>query len=109
MVDPVTGTATAPTTVRGMVRNNFANAVTGAVVETRHQWQDLAAALAGRYGTDKASLMTCALTRDDPTQDCRQAGIGRTVGALAVTGVLLAALGAGLWFRARRRRPPRRG
>jgi hypothetical protein len=49
--------------------------------------------------------MACALARDDPMEDCRPAGIERTVVTLAVSGVLLGALGAGiLCFRARRRR-----
>jgi hypothetical protein len=105
LVDPATGSATAPTTMRGQVRSNFAKAVAGAIVETRHQWADFQAALVDGYGAPKASLMACALTRDDPPQDCRQAGIEPTVVAVAVSGALLGALGAGLlWFRARRRR-----
>ncbi len=41
LIDPGTGAATDPTTPRGEVESNFARAVTGATVETRHQWQDL--------------------------------------------------------------------
>jgi hypothetical protein len=105
LVDPDTGSGTAPTTLRGKVRSNFAKAVAGAIVETRHQWQEFQATLVTVYGAPKASLMACALTRDDPMEDCRPAGIERTVVTLAVSGVLLGALGAGiLCFRARRRR-----
>jgi hypothetical protein len=105
IVDPVTGNVTTPTTPRGQVRNNFAKAVAGAIVETRHQWQDFGTALVEKYGRSKASLMRCALTRDDPVNDCSRAGIGGTVVALAVSGALVAAMGVGiLSFRARRRR-----
>jgi hypothetical protein len=113
LVDPVTGSVTAPTTLRGKVQSNFAKAVAGAIVETRHQWQDFQAALVDGYGTKKASLMACALTRDNPPEDCRMqapaagggiAGIDRTVLAIALSGVFLGALGVGLSFLARRRR-----
>ena len=113
LVDPGTGSATAPTTLRGKARSNFAKAVAGAIAETRHQWQDFQVALVNGYGTRKASLMACALTRDDPPEDCRVqsqaagggiAGIERTVVAFAISGVLLGALGVGVLVRARRRR-----
>ena len=77
--------------------------MTGATVETRHQWQDLSAALEARYGEEKASRMVCALTHDDPVSDCQ--GPNWTVIALVVTGVLLGVLGIGiLLFQMRRRR-----
>jgi hypothetical protein len=113
VVDQTTGSATAPTTLRGKVQSNFAKAVSGAIVETRHQWQDFGVALANRYGDTKGWLMACALASDDPVQDCRvpsraagvgAAGTGPTVVALAVSGVLVGMLGIGLVFRARRRR-----
>jgi LPXTG-motif cell wall-anchored protein len=108
LVDQSTGRATAATTLRGTVGTNFAKAVAGAVVETRHQWQEFRVALKIAYGADRASLMACALARDDPLNDCRSlpaAGTERTVVALAISGVLVGVSGVGiLLFRMRRRR-----
>ena len=67
--------------------SNFAEAVTGAMVETRHQWQDLRAALEASYGEEKASLMVCALTHDDPLNDCQ--GPNWTVAAVAPASCVL--------------------
>ncbi|GAA4694218.1 hypothetical protein GCM10023215_34780 [Pseudonocardia yuanmonensis] len=102
-IDPTTGAATAPTTARGMVGDNFARAVSGAVTETRRQWQDLRSELVVRYGTDRGERMICALTRDDPVNDCA----GRNLAAAVAVGAGLAvvAIGAFLWSR---RRPVRR-
>lgn len=94
LVDQSTGTTTSPTTPRGKVENNFAKAVAGAMVETRHQWQDFRAALETSYGARKGSLMACALTRDDPLNDCR--GRSRAAAILAISGVLIGVLGIGL-------------
>jgi len=106
LVDPVTVKATDPTTPRGMVADNFAKAVAGAVIETRHQWQELRAALVLAYGAAKASLMACALTHDDPLDGCK-ARTGRTV--VIVVFVLLIVLVTGIvWFRRRRVRPQAR-
>jgi hypothetical protein len=105
LVDPSTGSPTSPTTPRGKVGANFANAVAGAVAETRHQWQELRDALEDSYGTTDASLMTCALTRDHPSIECRVDNIGSTAAALAVSGALIGVLAAGaLWWQLRRRR-----
>jgi hypothetical protein len=104
LIDPVGGGATDPTTPRGRVQGNFAKAVAGAEVETRHQWQEYRAALTDRYGRDQAALMACALSHDDPVGDCRDPGRARTVVVLAVAGVLLALIAVGvIWFRRRRR------
>ncbi|WP_246278861.1 CinY protein [Phytohabitans rumicis] len=103
LVDQSTGATTSPTTPRGEVASNFAKAVAGAMVETRHQWQDFRAALETSYGAQKGSLMACALTRDDPLNDCR--GRSRAAAVLAISGVLIGVLGVGiLLFQARRRR-----
>nr|BFE73253.1 hypothetical protein GCM10020092_065540 [Actinoplanes digitatis] len=114
LVDPGSGAATDPTTPRGRVGDNFAKAVTGAVVETRHQWQELQVALADEYGADRAALMACALTHDDPADGCRDPapvarvadrdGTSRTVVAVAVPGVLLGAAILLLLLLRRRRR-----
>jgi hypothetical protein len=103
LVDPGTGGTTDPTTPRGMVADNFAVAVAGAVVETRHQWDEFRTALEDRYGTEDASRMACALSHDDPTSACN--GPNRTVVALVVSALVVGALGIGvLAFRVRRRR-----
>ena len=62
LIDPATGNATAPTTPRGLVEDNFAKAVAGAVAETRRQWRDFRAELTDRYGRERAQMMICALT-----------------------------------------------
>ncbi|MFC7529187.1 CinY protein [Actinoplanes sp. GCM10030250] len=101
LIDPVTGAATSPGTPRGRVGQNFQKAVTGAIVETRHQWQDLGEALRSEYGTRKASIMTCALTHDDPAGDCN--GPGRTIAALSAAGLALILVLGAVWFHRRRR------
>jgi hypothetical protein len=107
LVDQSTGSVTGPTTPRGKVGSNFAKAVAGAIVETRHQWEDFRVALETSYGAEKASLMACALTRDDPSNDCRSQSQAtaideRTIVALAISGGVL---GVGiLLFQMRRRR-----
>jgi hypothetical protein len=88
---------------RGMVDDNFARAVAGAIEETRRQWRDFQAELMSRYGEEEAALMTCALTFDHPINDGRGRDRGRTpVGVLAV--VLVLAVRAVTLVRARRRR-----
>ncbi|MFC4065132.1 hypothetical protein [Actinoplanes subglobosus] len=87
LIDPVTGVATSPSTPRGRVGDNFAKAVTGAVVETRHQWQAFGEALRREYGPRQAATMTCVLTHDDPAEDC--AGSARTVTAPVLIVVLM--------------------
>jgi hypothetical protein len=115
LIDPITGTATAPTKQRGKVGSNFAKAVAAAIVETRHQWQDFRLALEISYGAEDASLMACALTRDDPTDNCpvqRQvAARGESdstdrTAAVAISAVLLVVLGVGILLlsQVRRRR-----
>jgi hypothetical protein len=104
LVDPADGTTSAPATLRGRTGQNFARAVAGAVIETRHQWREFRAALETAYGARKASLMACALTRDDPPADCGSTGRARTVIALGLSGLLLAVLGVGIPLVRRRRR-----
>jgi len=68
-----------------MIGDNFAKAVTGAIAETRRQWQDFQSELTARYGEERAKLMICTLTRDHPVDDCRGGEWeGQTIGALAV-------------------------
>src|SRR6266511_933938 len=93
LVDQNTGSTASPTTPRGKVGSNFAKAVAGAIVETRHQWQEFRAALEANYGAEEASLMVCALTRDDPSNDC---GSQSRTAALVIGGVLCGVLAVGL-------------
>ena len=91
MVDPTTGETTEPTTPRGMVKENFAKAVTGAINETQRQWQNFQSGLADRYGEENATLMVCALTHDDPVNDCRDRDWVGIMVALLAGGILIAA------------------
>ena len=76
LVDSASGATTDPSTPRGMVQDNFAKAVTGAIEETRRQWRDFQAELTATYGEQNAALMACALAHDDPVENC--AGNDRT-------------------------------
>jgi hypothetical protein len=116
LIDPATGTATGPTTPRGMVRQNFAKAVTGAVNETRRQWQDFRDELTTRYGRERAAVIVCALTRDNPADDCKNHAAlvdelrdngGSSRGARVAVPIVLLGLGvlaAVVW---RKRRQPK--
>jgi hypothetical protein len=105
LIDPTTGTTSGPTTPRGRVSNDFAKAVAAAIVETRHQWREFQVALVSDYGSRRASLMACALTRDDPANGCR--GRRWAAVALAVSGVLAGGLCVGaLVFLLRRKGVP---
>jgi hypothetical protein len=105
LIDPDTGKATGPTTPRGMVGDNFAKAVSGAIAETRRQWQDFQAELTTRYGEERAELVICTLTRDDPVNVCRSGEWdGRTIGALAVGFAVAVVAIIMLVIRRRRRR-----
>jgi hypothetical protein len=75
-IDPATGAATAPTTVRGQVGTNFANAVGLAIADTRRQWSDLRAEIIVKEGPKRGNLIICALTRDDPLKDCQGRKLG---------------------------------
>lgn len=70
-IDPVTGAATAPTTIRGRKGTNFASAVRPAIADTRRQWSDLRAEIIRTQGPERGNLIICALTRDDPLEDCQ--------------------------------------
>ena len=106
LIDPDTGQATEPTTPRGMVGENFSKAVAGAIIETRRQWQDFQSELRARYGEDDAGSMICALTHDDPVNDCGdREGTARTLVILAVAVVLVAV--TFMLMRVRRRRAER--
>jgi len=88
------------------VGDNFAKAVTGAIVETRRQWQDYRTALTERYGQKDAQVMICALTHDNPSGDCPSNSSGAAIGIAVVVGAAIAVTTATLMLRSRRRRPP---
>ena len=107
LIDPDTGKTTDATTPRGVVEDNFAKAVSGAIAETGRQWADFQSELTTRYGREKGALMACALTDDDPVNDCRA---GPSVGLLFVLGgIALAAIATTLVLLRRRRRPGKAG
>jgi hypothetical protein len=104
VVDPTSGQVTEPTTPRGMVRDNFAKAVAGAIAETRRQWQDFSSELSTRYGQERGAQMVCALTHDDPVNDCPdREWIGVIVGVLLTVGVALTVFLITVQLRRRRR------
>ncbi len=70
-IDPVTGAATAPTTIRGQAGSDFSNAVSLAIADTRRQWSDLRAEIVRLNGPKRGNLIICALTRDNPLRDCQ--------------------------------------
>ncbi|MEU4212944.1 CinY protein [Streptomyces sp. NPDC026206] len=74
LIDPATGATSGPAGSRGRTAGNFGLAVRAAVTDTRRQWADFRAALADRYGKDRARVIGCALTHDDPVRDCAPKG-----------------------------------
>ena len=66
-IDPAIGVGTTP---RGGVNGNFKRAVEAAVADSRDKWALLKERLEARYGAEKARKMTCALTKDDPVEQC---------------------------------------
>jgi hypothetical protein len=103
LIDPVTGDTSDPTTPRGAVGDNFAKAVTGAIVESRRQWGDFQSELTDRYGRERAETMICALTHDDPAEDCSERPWSPIIGAVLVACLGIAATTAAV-LRTRRRR-----
>ncbi|HWA29498.1 MAG TPA: hypothetical protein VG867_00290 [Rhizomicrobium sp.] len=67
-IDPVLG---AGTTIRGSHDDNFAHAVEAAIDDTRDKWADFRERLAATYGPQEGELMACAISHDDPVQNCR--------------------------------------
>lgn len=71
IIDPVTGKTRDPSTDRGEIKDNFAQAVRLAIADTRRHWKQLREELVSRYGPRRGELMACAISQDDPVQDCR--------------------------------------
>lgn len=91
LIDPVTGETSDPTTLRGTVGDNFAKAVAGAIVESRRQWENFRSELTDRYGRDRAEMMICALTHDDPANDCSERQWSWIIGVVLVACLGIAA------------------
>jgi hypothetical protein len=69
LIDPTSGAASDPKTPRGLVLGNEQKAVTGAIVETRRQWDDFRAKLISTYGSDLGQRMILAIAQDVPRVD----------------------------------------
>ena len=90
--------------IRGMVGDNFSKAVTGAIAESRRQWQDFRSELRQRYGEQKAQTMICSLTHDDSSGACRNPSWTRAVWLAVAIGIAVAvAVAVALVLRRRRR------
>jgi hypothetical protein len=90
LIEPNNGRATEPGTPRGQVADNFADAVAGAITESRRQWRDFRTGLTAQYGADKGARMICVLTHDDPMHDCDRPLLNRVVVIVLVAGAVLA-------------------
>lgn len=66
-IDPDYG---AGKTDRGKINDNFKRAVEAAVLDSKDKWLTLREKLVSTYGETRGSKMICALTRDDPMDDC---------------------------------------
>tara|TARA_R110002073_G_scaffold91740_4_gene215669 strand:+ start:1411 stop:2400 length:990 start_codon:yes stop_codon:yes gene_type:complete len=66
-IDPEIG---AGLTERGMIGDNFERAVLAAIEDTQDKWDTFAERLVATYGPERGERMLCALTHDDPTDDC---------------------------------------
>jgi hypothetical protein len=67
-IDPLLG---AGTTLRGSHDDNFAHAITAAIDDTQDKWADFRERLVAAYGPQEGALMACAISHDDPMEDCR--------------------------------------
>lgn len=67
-IDPTIGAGKTP---RGMIDGNFRYAVSAAIDDTRDKWAILRERLVAKYGSERGSMMICALTHDDPAKTCR--------------------------------------
>ena len=65
----------------------------GAITESRRQWQDFRSELIAQYGKDNGERMICALTHDDPVNDCQGLEWSR-VTVTIIVAVACAALAA---------------
>ncbi len=66
-IDPVLGDGT---TARGSHDGNFAHAISAAIDDTKDKWLTFRERLTATYGARTGALMVCAVTHDDPVEDC---------------------------------------
>ncbi|MAL11214.1 MAG: CinY protein [Maricaulis sp.] len=66
-IDPRIGEGT---TARGAIADNFERAVLAAIEDSADKWATFGEMLEATYGPSQAALMICAITHDDPTDDC---------------------------------------
>lgn len=55
---------------QGIGAENFERAVRAAIADTEDKWRLLEERLVASYGAERARLMMCAISRDDPEEDC---------------------------------------
>jgi hypothetical protein len=68
LIGEVIGTGT---TERGAINDNFVRAVEAAIADSTDKWATYRELLLTTYGHDRGTRMICAVTRDDPSRDCR--------------------------------------
>lgn len=66
-IDPDIGVGS---TERGALAENFERAVNAAIEDTADKWATFQERLVETYGPVRANRMICAITHDDPTDDC---------------------------------------
>ncbi|QNL19942.1 CinY protein [Hyphobacterium sp. CCMP332] len=66
-IDPRIGEGT---TARGAISDNFERAVVAAIEDSADKWATFQEMLVAAYGAERAALMVCAITHDDPVDDC---------------------------------------
>jgi len=66
-IDPRIGEGT---TARGAITDNFERAVLAAIDDSADKWATFQEMLVAAYGAEQAALMVCAITHDDPMDDC---------------------------------------
>jgi hypothetical protein len=66
-IDPEIGEGT---TERGAIGDNFRRAVEAAIEDSADKWATLQERLIATYGAERGNRMICAITHDDPVDDC---------------------------------------
>lgn len=60
----------AGTSARGAIGDNFRRAAEAAVADSIDKWATYRELLVATYGAQRAAVMICAITRDEPVDDC---------------------------------------